>query len=175
MPRPATLESALDFTAGDLTANRAGRLGPRQLFNARFYAAVWSVMGALFLVAMGVALWAQLNRDDHTATDIIAVFAFAIVISGTCFTLALRRLWAYAPHKAVSCLTGQVRPHEKASYWYVGEKTFRGPGPSGANYAGQALAKALADRPVCNVYVLPGGTAVSIERIDTEALTHKGV
>jgi hypothetical protein len=56
---PATLESALGFTAGDLAANRAARLGPRQLFNARFYAAVWSIMGALFLLAMGVALWAQ--------------------------------------------------------------------------------------------------------------------
>jgi hypothetical protein len=158
--------SALGFTDADLVANRAGRLGPRQVYNARFYAAVWSIMGALFLLAMGVALWAQLNRDDHTATDIVAVFAFAIVISGTCFTLAFWKLRAFAPHRVVRCLTGKVRPHEKASTWYVGEQVFRGPGASGGNYARNGFARLLADQPVCNVYVLPGGTAVSIERLE---------
>jgi hypothetical protein len=158
--------SALGFTDQDLAANREGRLGPRQLSNARFYAAVWSGMGALFLLAMGVALWAQLNRDDHTATDIVAVFVFAIVISGTCFTLAFWKLRAFAPHKVVTCLTGPVRPHEKASCWYVGEHVFRGPGASGGNYARNGFARLLAGAPTCNVYVLPRGTAVSIERLE---------
>ena len=158
--------STLGFTAVDLEANREGRLGPKQLSDARFYAAVWSIMGGLFLVAMGVALWAQLNRDDHTAVDIIAVFAFAIVIGGACFTLAFRKLRAFAPHRAVTCLTGKVRPHEKAALWYVGEQVFRGPGASGGNYARNAMPKLLAGEPLCNVYVLPGGTAVSIERLE---------
>ena len=113
MPRPVTFMSALGFTDQDLAANREGRLGPRQLFNARFYAAVWSIMGWPLPAgdALAVALWAQLNRDDHTATDIVAVFAFAIVIGGTCFALAFRKLRGSRRTAPATCLTCKVRPH----------------------------------------------------------------
>ncbi|MDA0160205.1 hypothetical protein OM076_08020 [Solirubrobacter ginsenosidimutans] len=43
---------------------------------------------------------------------------------------------------------------------------FRGPGASGGNYARNGFARLLTGEPTCNVYVLPGATAVSIERLE---------
>jgi hypothetical protein len=166
VPRPPTFASALDFTPADLAANRDGRLGRPQLIWARIYAGLWFIMGALFLLAMGVAVWAQSNRDGHGTIDIVLPFVLALLVSGFCLVMAFGRIAGMTRHAQVRRLTGPVRAAEKQPFFYAGEERFRGPGRS-VTYNSSPFPRLVADHPVGNVYVLKSGRAVSMERVDS--------
>jgi hypothetical protein len=163
-PRPASLESALGFKAVDLAANREGRLGPTQLRAARVYASVWGAMGVLFLVAMVVAFFAQLNRSDHGVADLVAPFVFALIVCGVCFLFAYMTLDTRSSKTKVTRLTGAIKPSDKAPWWYAGDTAFRGPTAGASNWS-NPFGKLVKDAGVCHVYVADR-TAVSIERVE---------
>ena len=164
MPRGPTLEGTFGFNAADLAANREGRMGRHQMRGVYFFAFAWIIMGALFAVAMIVAIGAQANREDHSAIDVILPVIFAIPICGFCFLLGFGRLRAVNRHSAVTLYTGLVKPDDsRKNYWLVGDKRFRGPSSGGAFSGSNPTYKLLAGEPTCNVYLVNHREAVSIE------------
>ena len=163
MAHGPTLEGTFGFNAADLAANREGRMGRHQMRGVFFFAFFWIIAGALFLLAMAVAIKAQSDREGHSAIDLVFPVIFAIPICGLCFLLGFGRLRAVGKDSPVACFTGPVRPDDKAPYWYVGDKRFRGPSRGGAFSGSNATYKLLKGEPVCNVYLVNNREAVSIE------------
>src|SRR5689334_13767629 len=128
-----------------------------------FYSFFWILAGVGFAAAMGVAIWAQANREGHGAIDVIFPVLFAIPVCGFCWLLGFGRLRAVRRDSAVTLYTGVVRPDDKRPYWFVGDKRFRGPSRGGAGLGTNPTYSLLKGEPTCNVYLVNNREAVSIE------------
>jgi hypothetical protein len=163
MSHGPTPESTFRFNAADLAANKEGHMGRHQMRGIYVFAFFWIISGALFLLAMAVAIKAQNDREGHAWYDLLFPVLFAIPVCGVCFLLGFGRLRAVTKHSPVTCYTGTVKAADRKNYWLVGEKGFRGPSSGGAFSGSNPAYKLLAGGPTCNVYLVNNREAVSIE------------
>jgi hypothetical protein len=163
-----TWESALGFTAEDLSANRAGRLGPHQIRKARGAAMIWIGVGVLFIVAMIIAVIVQLDRADHGTGVIILPVVLAVLLGGFPIVTGFAQLDSRSSRTLVQCFSGPVRHDQKARTWYAGESRFRGPAldPAKTDSPFYVLARGA---PVCHVYVVKGAIVSAEYVVDAAA------